>query len=163
MAEKLKFDDGIIELEINDNGLLRFNPADLNVYQRLCELLRELPELEKKYAAEVEASGVQPSNPDELSPSEVVELVGEDLDNAKEIDAEVKKKLAWAFGPGNDFDQLLGGVNVMSPGRNGERTITNFLYAVKPYFEDGMKRHMQDAAANAVGEAKKKRAKRAMQ
>lgn len=160
---ELKFDDGIIELDVNGNGMLRFNPADLNVYQRLCTLLRELPELEKKYAAEVDATSAQRPNPESLSSSEVVELAGEDLDKAKEIDAEVKKKLAWVFGPGNDFDQLLGGINIMSPGRNGERAITNFLNAITPYLKDGMKRHMQDAAADAVSEAKKDRAKRVNQ
>ena len=31
MAEKLSFDTGIREYEINDNGILRFNPSDPNV------------------------------------------------------------------------------------------------------------------------------------
>lgn len=157
MAEKLKFDDGVKRLDVNGNGLLCFNPSDPNVYQRLCTLLRELPELEKQYHVQVEM-------PDgEISDAEVIALGGEILGRAREIDAGIKKKLAWVFGPENDFDKLLDGVNLMAFGGNGERVITNFVNAIKPYLEDGLRQHRQGAAAEAVAAAKKNRAKRAKQ
>lgn len=154
MAEKLIFDDGILRLDVNGNGLLCFNPSDFNVYQRFCALVKELPKLEEQYKAEVEQM------PEDASEGEIIELAGRELDRAKEIDAAVKQKLSGVFGTNNDFDKLLGGVNLMAFGSNGERIITNLLNALTPYLEDGVKKHMDDAAAEAVEEAKLNRAQR---
>lgn len=154
MVEKLIFDDGVKRIDINGNGLLCFNPSDLNVYQRLCALLQELPAMEERYKIHVE----EPE--DGMEAKEVLPLVGAALDHAKKIDAELKKKLAWVFGTANDFDKLLGGVNLMSPAGNGERVITNFLNAITPYIEEGARKHAKDAAAEAVAEAKRERARR---
>lgn len=145
MATKLILDDGVLELEINDNGILRFNPSDFNLYQRFCALVKGLPEIEKQYIKEVEAPSENASK---------LELAGRELDRAKKIDAEVKARLSNVFGPQNDFDQLMGGVNLMAFGRNGERVITNLLNALHPYLEDGVNKHMKGAAAKAVAEAK---------
>ena len=134
IAEKLKFDDGLVRLDINGNGILKFNPSDFNVYERFYALTKELPEIEKKYAAEVETL------PEGAEPEQVMALTGRELARAKEIDKEVKAKLSVAFGAGNDFDQLLGGVNVMAVAHNGERVITNLLNALLPYIEDGIKK-----------------------
>lgn len=151
MAKKLVLDDGIIELEINDNGVLRFNPSDFNLYQRFCKLVQELPGLEKKYM-----DGVK-EVPDD---GESIALAGAELDRAMEIDAEIKSRLSAVFGGGNDFDALLGGVNLMAYGKNGERVITNLLEALTPYLEEGARKHMKGEAADAVAEAKENRAAR---
>ena len=145
MSTKLILDDGVLELEINDNGILRFNPSDFNLYQRFCALVKELPEIEKQYIHEVEAPSENASN---------LELAGRELDRAKKIDAAVKERLSNVFGPQNDFDKLLGGVNLMAYGSNGERVITNLLNALHPYLEDGVNKHMKGAAEQAVAEAK---------
>lgn len=151
MAEKIMLDDGILELDINGRGLLRFNPSDFNVYQRFSALVRELPQLESKYKANVEQA-----SPD----ADDITLAGAALDRAREIDADIKRRLSAVFGQENDFDQLLDGVNLMAFGRNGERVITNLLAALSPYLEDGVKQHMKDAASEAVAEAKLNRAQR---
>ena len=142
MAETktLQFDDGLLRLDINGNGILTFNPSDFNVYQRFFGLLKELPELEKRYAAEVEQPG---------SEDDSFALAGRELDRARELDREIKDKLGAAFGPGNDFDALLGGVNLMAVGNNGQRVITNLLNALAPYIEEGAERHMRDTAQAA--------------
>lgn len=154
MEQKLIFDDGILRLDVNGNGLLCFNPTDFNVYQRFCALLKELPAMEEQYKTEVEQI------PEDAADGEIIELAGKELDRAKEIDAAIKRKLSGVFGSDNDFDQLLGGVNLMALGRNGDRIITNLLNALTPYLEDGVKKHMDDAAAEAVEEAKLNRAQR---
>lgn len=154
MAEKLIFDDGILRLDVNGNGLLCFNPSDFNVYQRFCALVKELPKLEEQYRTEVEQI------PEDAAECEIIELAGRELDRAKEIDAAIKQKLSGVFGANNDFDQLLSGVNLMAFGSNGERIITNLLNALTPYLEEGVKKHMKDAAADAVEEAKLNRAQR---
>lgn len=150
MATKLMLDDGILELDINGRGLLRFNPSDFNLYERFCRLAKELPEIEKQYVAEVEEQGE----------ADGLELAGRELTRAKEIDADIKRRLSDVFGKENDFDQLMGGVNLMAFGRNGERVITNLLNALTPYLTDGINSHMQGAAAKAVAEAKAERAMR---
>lgn len=160
MAKKLVVDTGILKLDVNGNGLLRFNPADFNLYQRFGTLARELPDLEKKYREAVEIPGATSSEGEGRSNEETIELVGKELDLAKEIDADIKKKLSWVFGAENDFDMLLGGVNLMSPAGNGERVITNLMNALLPYIENGAKKHAKDAAADAVAQAKKNRAER---
>ena len=151
MAETktLQFDDGLLRLDINGNGILTFNPSDFNVYQRFFGLLKDLPELEKRYAAEVEQPG---------SEDDSFALAGRELDRARELDREIKDKLGAAFGPGNDFDALLGGVNLMAVGNNGQRVITNLLNALAPYIEEGAKRHQQEAAEAALRSRAQRRA-----
>ena len=151
MAEKLTLDDGVLELEINENGLLRFNPTDPNLYQRFLALARELPELEKRYQAEAEQSGGQG---DELTRAE------DTLERMKAMDAEVKGWLAEVFGAENDFDVLLGGVSLMAVGRNGQRVVSNLLNALSPYMEAGLQRYRQERADEAVAEARANRAQR---
>ena len=150
MATKLMLDDGVLELDINGRGLLRFNPSDFNLYERFCRLAKELPEIEKQYVAEVEEQGE----------ADGLELAGRELARAKEIDADIKRRLSDVFGKENDFDQMMGGVNLMAFGKNGERVITNLLNALTPYLTDGINSHMQGAAAKAVAEAKAERAMR---
>ena len=154
MAETkaLQFDDGLLRLDINGNGILTFNPSDFNVYQRFFGLLKELPELEKRYAAQVEQSAEEPGE------EAAVQLAGRELDRARELDREIKDKLGAAFGPGNDFDALLGGVNLMAVGNNGQRVITNLLNALAPYIEEGAKRHQQEAAEAALRSRAQRRA-----
>lgn len=151
MAEKLTLDDGVLELEINENGVLRFNPSDPNVYQRFLTLARELPELESKYTQELESTK-EPDN--ELARAEGA------LDKMRAFDADIKGRLGEVFGRENDFDALLGGVNLMAVGRNGERVVTNLLRALTPYIEGGIDSYRREQAAAAVETANKNRAQR---
>ncbi len=152
-TKKLNFDDGLIRLEINDNGVLTFAPSDMNLYQRFMAFSRELPALEEKYHTDIEA-------PEDGGQDAEIALTGKLLDQAKEIDADIKRRLSEVFGPGNDFDKLLGGVNLMSFANNGERVITNFLRAITPYVEAGAKKYAQAEADGAVAAARAARAKR---
>lgn len=145
--EKLMIDTGIMELEINDSGVLCFNASDPNVYKRFYDLLRELPELERRYHVEAETG-------------DKLEQAGAALTAMRDIDAEVKRRLSEAFGPKNDFDALLDGVNLMAYGRNGERVVTNLLAALEPYMKRGMSAHMKSAADRAVKAAEEARAAR---
>lgn len=151
MAEKLTLDDGVLELEINENGVLRFNPSDPNVYQRFLTLARELPELESKYTLELERT--------EAPGNEMVRTEGA-LEKMRTFDADVKGRLGEVFGRENDFDALLGGVNLLAVGRNGERVVTNLLRALTPYIERGIDSYRRDQAAAAIEAANKNRAQR---
>lgn len=153
-TQKLQFDDGLLHLDINGNGLLTFNPSDFNVYERFFQLARELPAIEKKYVSEIEEA----STGDDPDDTKIFELAGRELERAKEIDADIKRRLGDVFGPGNDFDALLGGVNVMALGSNGERVITNLLNALAPYIENGVNNHVESAASAAKANRAQRRA-----
>ena len=73
-----------------------------------------------------------------------------------EYDARVKKSLAHVFGEENDFDSILSGANVMAVASNGELVITNFLDAMRPIVEDGVKTYAKMEAQKAVQEARNK-------
>lgn len=151
---KLTFDDGRVRLDVNGNGTLVFNPSDFNVYERFYALVRELPELEKRYASEVERTDESVRDPQAAA----VELVGRELIRAKEIDGLVKSRLSHAFGAENDFETLLGGVNIMAFGSNGERIITNFMNAILPYIENGLAKHTGDEVRAALANREQRRA-----
>lgn len=150
MPEKLILDDGIIELEINGKGVLRFNPSDFNLYQRFCKFAQGLPEIEKQYRSAVETD----TSDDPAAAAKAK------LDRLGEIDAELKSGLSAVFGAENDFDALLGGVSLLACGSDGRFVITNLMEALMPYLKTGARKHMSDAAEMAVAEAKKNRAQR---
>lgn len=146
---KLNLDDGVISLNINDNGVLCFNPSDFNLYNRFVALVQELPEIEARYLrAQGEDVG---ANDDQIANAR------RELGRADEIDSELKKRLGDVFG-GADFDKLLGGINCMACGSNGEMVITNLLNAIKPYLEDGVKRHAERVAEQAKRNREQRRA-----
>lgn len=151
MSEKMVFDDGIREYEINDNGVLRFNPSDPNVYDRFCSVLDELQTIEKEYEQKYNAIA---TNGDDLAQSSAV------LALMHEYDVRIKERLSYVYGTQNDFDKLLGGVNLMAIGRNGERIVTNLLNALLPIMESGIRQQARDEAAAAVQQAKLNRAQR---
>lgn len=147
MNNKLNIDDGVLRLEINGNGVLAFNPSDPNVYHRFMSLAHDLPKLQAEYQKR-EASGAT----DEMS------AASEALSTLHEMDVDLKKRLSEVFGKENDFDVLLGGASLMAFGANGERVITNLLNALHPYMEEGLKRHMNAKAKDAVAQAERRRA-----
>lgn len=140
------FDGGIQEIKVG-GGVLRFNPSDPNVYARMSEVG------EKIKAAEAEV--VRKNAQEKLDGVSLLRLL-------KEADREIKDVLGWVFGADNDFDQIFGGVNIMSIGNNGERVITNFLAAITPIMEQGAHSCAQRLVDVAAAEAEAERAGRGM-
>lgn len=145
--EKLKFDSGVREYQINDGGILRFNPSDPNVYDRLVDTNYKLQEVEKRL---VEKGAALKENG---TAEAVIKIMAE-------ADKEAKALLNWVFGGDNDFDKLFSGVNVMAVGENGERIITNFLAVITPIIEDGAQRCADEKANQAAMKARAARAAR---
>lgn len=112
--ETLKIDTGVREFRINARGVLRFNPTDPNLFQRLQEASRELETVEAELT----------DGRDELS-------------GMVEADRKLKAMLTRVFGEENDFDKLLGGVNLLSVGENGQRVIENLLETLAPVLQEG--------------------------
>jgi hypothetical protein len=149
--EKLIFDDGLLRLDVNGNGILMFNPSDLNLYHRFTELPKKMVELENNYKKLATVISEDANEEETISSA---------LGQLRQIDVAVKKELGRVFGEQNDFDDLFAGVNLMSVAKNGERVITNFLNAISPYIEKGVSKYAKDSAAMAVAQAKAARAKR---
>lgn len=135
------FDTGIKEYQINDGGSIRFNPSDPNLYHRFKELTGWLSGLE---------SEVKEKSANVADGSEIVELLSD-------YDRRVKEKLAYVFGAQNDFDAIFEGVNIMAISRSGEMVITNFLNALRPVIEDGVRAYAKMQAKKAVEEANRER------
>lgn len=137
--EKLTFDSGIREFEINGQGVLRFNPSDPNVYTRLLDALDEIKT--------VESDLVEQSKEIRKDDGAAV------LRLMAHADKQVKEILDKVFGPENDFDAILGGVNVMAVASNDERVVTNLLNVLTPIIREGAEKCAKQQADAAVAEA----------
>ena len=151
--EKLIFDSGVKEYQVNDSGVLRFNPSDPNVYSRFVESLGKIQAVENELVAKAESIKTenQPGNG-----WAVLQLIAE-------ADKKIKQILNYVFGAGNNFEEILGGVNLMGVADNGERVIVNFLEAMQPIMIAGAENCAKQQAEAAVTEAKLNRAQRRAQ
>ena len=148
--EHISFDNGTREFSVGA-GVLRFNPSDPNVYARFMEASEKIQAVEEELVKK--AQQLQTESEGESTGETVLQLL-------VEADREAKKILAWIFGSENDFNQILGGANLLAVANNGERIITNFIYALMPIIEEGAKRCAAEQRGAAVAQAKMNRAKR---
>ncbi len=148
--DKLLFDSGIREFQVNDTGVLRFNPGDPNVFDRFLSAREQLEGIEARL---VERGTAIADRKDQAAGEDSVRLMAE-------ADKEVKAVLSRIFGPGNNFDEIMGGVNTMAIGSNGERVLTNFLAAITPILVDGAKRCANQKISEATAAANEARALR---
>ena len=118
--EKISFDSGIKTYKLNGTGELRFNPCDPNVYARFRQAVADLEGL-------------------------VSQMTGEDA--FFRADKRLKEILAEVFGQHNDFDAILGGVNLLATAGNGRAVIFNLLEALAPVLEQGA----QDFVRSVIG------------
>lgn len=147
--EILNFDSGIREYKINNNGVLRFNPGDPNVYARFVEASEKIQSIEKNMtdkAAELK----------ENDGAAVLRILAD-------ADKQMKDVLDWVFGNGNDFDEIMEGVNLMAVATNGERVITNLLNALLPIIQAGAEECAKEQIGDAVQQAQLNRAARRAQ
>ena len=81
-----------------------------------------------------------------------------------EYDGKIKKLLTGIFGAENDFDAILGGVNLAGVGANGKRVVQNLLEALTPILREGAERRLTAAAdaATARGRCRPRRARGAV-
>ena len=136
--EKLLFDDGVKEFRMN-GGVLRFNPADPNVYGRFLEAAQQLRGLEAELTEKAQKGD-----------KSVLQLL-------QEADKAMKQSLNGVFGGENDFHKLLRGVNLLAVAGNGQRVVTNLLQALEPVLVEGAKICAGQAAEAAVKKAESRR------
>ena len=126
--ENIQFDSGMQCFRVNEKGVLRFNPADPNVYVRFQQALESLQQLEQDMAAEV------------TNGADFLQVLAR-------TDKAIKQNLNLVFGPGNDFDALVGGVNLLSAGADGKTVAEHLFAALEPVLVAGAKRCAQAQAA----------------
>lgn len=147
---KLAIDLGIEEFEVDNGKVLRFNPADVNLFNRFCAAQQDILQVEQEMVAKAQAIG------NDATGETAISILAE-------ADGKMKQILNKIFGCGNDFDDIFEGVNVMAVGINGERVITNFMAVIEPILQEGAqkaarKTAKQDAARirkNLQGRGKK--------
>ena len=111
---ELNIDTGVEGFRVNGRGVLRFNPADPNLYHRFF------------------AAGAELDSYDAALTKALAALDGDEQQRAaaglallNEYDGKIKKLLTGIFGAENDFDAILGGVNLAGVGANGKRVVQN--------------------------------------
>lgn len=154
---KLNIDTGVEEFEINGGeaaggGVLRFNPSDPNVYNRFFEARDRLIEMDQEIGERQQALRDETASDEDKAAAFLKVL--------REYDVKIKSLLSEVFGPENDFDRILGGVNLAAAATNGERVVTNLLAALTPIIEAGAKRGIEDKASSAVAKAAANRVQR---
>lgn len=144
--EKLVFDNGIKEYEVNGNGVLRFNPSDPNLYARFLGATEKIQKIEEELLTPGEEG-------------EGKEAAGERILRKMETaDRKMKELLTDIFGKGNDFNVLLEGVNLLAVASNGERVINNLMDALTPIMSEGAKACADDKIARAKQNRAQRRA-----
>ncbi|MEY8360051.1 hypothetical protein AALA99_13690 [Anaerotruncus colihominis] len=141
---ELNFDSGIVEYRVNGKATLSFNRSDPNLYSRMQDLSSKLAAIDSDLKKEKDAAD------DGLALMKILSA----------YDKRIKAELSFVFGEQNDFDAIFEGQNVMSIAGNGQLLITNFLDAIRPVIESGVKEYAKLEAANAVAQAKRERANR---
>lgn len=142
--DKINFDSGVKVFKINGEGVLRLNPSDPNVYARFLEAAEKIQAVEKELSTR--ADELQDTDPGKVT----VQLMAE-------ADKKMKDILGWVFGPANDFDKILGGVNLLAVAGNGERVVTNLFAALQPVLIEGAKRCADEKIQKAVEKANARR------
>lgn len=138
--KKITFDTGIEKIAIG-NGILRYNPQDPNLYVRFDQAAEKLRVVEEEMMAKGEGAEGE----------EMVQIL-------HEADRKMKEILGWIFGAGNDFDAILGGVNLLAVAKNGQRVVTNLFAALEPVLVDGAMACAQKRADEAAKQAALRRA-----
>ncbi len=143
--ETIKLDSGMRSYRIGEGGILRFNPADPNLYARFMACADKLQAIEKELMEKAKAL------PEEKSAA---------LQLMEEADRKLKGMLSWVFGAHNDFTEILGGVSLLARGQNGQRVIVNLLSALQPIMEKGAQACAREESKKAVEKAQNRRAGR---
>ena len=149
--EKLVFDSGSKEYKLGSGGVLRFNPSDPNVYARFMDAMDKIRAVETDLVEK--AKGLEQVEQQEESGAAVLRIM-------RDADRDTKKILSEVFGAENDFEKILGGVNVLAVAGNGERVITNLLAALQPIMVQGAEACAKQRSDAAVAQAKQDRAQR---
>lgn len=135
----LNIKTGVKEYQVTEGGaLLRFNPADQNIYSRFVNSIEKIKNIENE-ASENAAS----------VPESAEAMGAEALRIMAEADRKMKNVLNEVFGGDNNFDKILCGINLLAVNEDGKRIMEAFMEAITPILTYGAKTYadMEVAAA----------------
>lgn len=135
--EKLTFDTGVREYDINGTATLRMNPTDPNLYARLVDAVDEIAEMESEYLGKAK----QPDSDSGMSAGALAVRLLQDADQR------AKAILNRAFGNRNDFEQIFDGVNIVAKRKAGGRVLDAFLEVIMPIIQEGVQDFIKDDEA----------------
>lgn len=133
--EKVKIDTGIQSFKLSTGGVLRFNPSDPNLYTRFENALDKLQQIQDDLVDQVRAM-------EHDDGAGVLRLMSQ-------ADGRMKAVLSQVFGKENDFDELLGGVNLLAVATNGQRVAANLFAALEAILIQGVERCAKEEAKRA--------------
>lgn len=139
---QLCVDCGLEEYCLFDGAVLRFNPADPNLYARFLELEERLTQLHRTMQEQLRQA---------RQTDRVLQIL-------EQTDREIKAHLTYVFGPGNDFSRLMQGINLLAAGSNGLTVAENLLSALEPVLLSGAERFVSEKTRQAVEQAERRRA-----
>ena len=125
--EKLNFDTGVRAFRLPGGGVLRFNPADPNLYSRF-------------YGAEEKLAQLQSQVTENAEGKDTVALLAD-------ADRQLKSLFAWLLGGDNDMDKALGGISLLAVCADGRTVAANLLSALEQVLEQGAKQLVESRAA----------------
>lgn len=150
--EQIKLDIGLKSYQFVEGGAaLRFNPGDPNVYARYMKAMDDIKAVETEMSEKANKVSAKDDSVEEQA-----RVGAESLEIMEETDRRIKNILNGIFGAGNNFDDILLGVNLMAVTENGDRVISNLLNALSPIMEKGAKA----CAETEIKEAKLNREQR---
>lgn len=124
----INFDDGYREVSINgdSNRKIRFNPTDLNFYDKFMALYGwfQNKETEDRFKQVSEELG-------ELEKTKEVNLENFKFGSVTKLGEEVNEKIDYVFGEGVS-KVVFGTINPLSPTTNGSFIAYNFIEAILP-------------------------------
>lgn len=133
--DALKFDDGVINLDVNNTGrILSFNPTDAKVYDVFFQLVHEMPEKLNKLSVEEEK--LKGKKLDEM------ERVKEELKLYAKVDKLLRECFDNALGEGAS-DIMFGTQYTCSLASNGDFIFANAIMALVPHFEKETKKRKE--------------------
>lgn len=133
--ELLNIDIGLKSYQFVEGAApLIFNPSDPNVYARYMNAMDSIKAVEAEMAAKAAAVTVKNETVEAQA-----EAGSESLRIMAETDRRIKEILNGIFGAGNDFNDILRGVNLIAVTTSGDRVINNLLNALSPIMEAGAK------------------------
>lgn len=147
---------GIKEVTINNRATLRFNPSDPALYDRFCELLTDL-----ESAGEEITKAVNDTSDDGAVDRWGVPAKSHRIAQViSKLDTDIKERLRYVFGEGNDFNDIFEGVSSFAGTDTGEWVITNFLNAIRPEIEESTQQRMKKQVDTAKANREQRRAGR---
>ena len=142
--EKIMFDSGVRAYKLGNLGVIKFNPGDPNLYARFLEAADKIKIIEEELAQQAQSLNAEDSG------TAVVSLL-------RQADEKMKQTLNWVIGNDTDFDKLLGGVNLLAMGANGERVVTNLFEALQPVLLAGAQSCVKEQTKSAISRSKVRR------